>query len=206
MRLELAAAQKLAIFVGLEITGANDHRLRIERRGNSADAFTEAADEELPGIFGANPFGSSLHVFVSRRRDRIKALTQIQSSQGINPRGVAEADVIALHLEHGQACVQVFFIRAHQSWGNRDFYPRTGAGADEAEILEAFVAQFYDDKEPPRLILLSHGVENEDLLTELLSDRAGRKVEIAVPQRGEKAEHFVARQRHGDADALAHAA
>ncbi len=121
-------------------------------------------------------------------RDRIKALTQVQQSQGINPAGVAEADVIALHLEGGQACVQVFFIRANQSWGNRDFYPRTGAGAEAAEIMEAFVAQFYDDKEPPRLILLSHAVENADLVTELLSERAGRRVEIAVPQRGEKVE------------------
>ena len=121
-------------------------------------------------------------------RDRIKALTQVQSSQGINPASVPEADVVALHLEGGQACVQVFFIRANQSWGNRDFYPRTGSGADEAEILEAFLAQFYDDKEPPRLILLSHQVENPDLVTQLLSDRAGRRVEIAVPQRGEKAE------------------
>ena len=121
-------------------------------------------------------------------RDRIKALTQVQSSQGINPASVPEADVIALHLEGGQACVQVFFIRANQSWGNRDFYPRTGSGADEAEILEAFLAQFYDDKEPPRLILLSHQVENPDLVTQLLSDRAGRRVEVAVPQRGEKAE------------------
>ena len=121
-------------------------------------------------------------------RDRIRALTQVQSAQGINPRGVTEADVIALHLEGGQACVQVFFIRANQSWGNRDFYPRTGAGAEEPEILEAFVAQFYDDKEPPRLVLLSHPVENPDLVAQLLSDRAGRKVELAVPQRGEKAE------------------
>lgn len=121
-------------------------------------------------------------------RDRIKALTAVQSSQGINPQGVAEADVVALHLENGQACVQVFFIRAHQSWGNRDFYPRTGAGAEEPEILEAFLTQFYDDKEPPRLILLSHAVDNADLVAEVLSDRAGRKVELAVPQRGEKAE------------------
>ncbi|MDE3081427.1 MAG: excinuclease ABC subunit UvrC [Paracoccaceae bacterium] len=121
-------------------------------------------------------------------RDRIKALTQVQTAQGINPRGVAEADVIAVHLEGGQACVQVFFIRANQSWGNRDFYPRTGAGAEEAEILEAFLAQFYDDKVPPRLILLSHAIEDTDLTVQLLSDRAGRKVQLAVPQRGEKAE------------------
>ena len=121
-------------------------------------------------------------------RDRIKALTQVQQSQGINPRGVEQADVIALHLDHGQACVQVFFIRAHQSWGNRDFYPKTGAGAEEPEIMEAFLAQFYDDKDPPPLILLSHPVENPDLVGQLLSERAGRKVELAVPLRGEKAE------------------
>ncbi|MDN5787312.1 excinuclease ABC subunit UvrC [Pseudorhodobacter sp.] len=121
-------------------------------------------------------------------RDRIKALTQVQSAQAINPRGVAEADIVALHLEGGQACVQVFFIRANQSWGNRDFYPRTPAGAEEPEILEAFLTQFYDDKEPPRLLLLSHAVDNADLVTDALSTRAGRKVEISVPQRGEKAE------------------
>lgn len=121
-------------------------------------------------------------------RDRIKALTQVQQTQGINPQGVREADVVALYLEHGQACVQVFFIRANQSWGNRDFYPKTGAGAEAPEIMEAFLTQFYDDKDPPRLILLSHPVDNPDLVTEALSARAGRKVEIAVPQRGEKAE------------------
>ena len=121
-------------------------------------------------------------------RDRIKALTQVQTSQGINPRGVTEADIVALHLDHGQACVQVFFIRANQSWGNRDFYPKTGSGAEEPEILEAFLTQFYDDKEPPKLILLSHPVENPDLVEQVLSDRAGRKVVLAVPVRGEKAE------------------
>ena len=121
-------------------------------------------------------------------RDRIRALTNVQSAQGINPRGVAEADVIALHMEGGQACVQVFFIRAHQSWGNRDYYPRTGSGAEEPEVLEAFLAQFYADKTPPRLILLSHPIGDEDLMVNLLSERAGRKVELAVPKRGEKAE------------------
>ena len=120
-------------------------------------------------------------------RDRIRALTAVQQGQGINPRGVEEADVIALHLEKGQACVQVFFIRANQSWGNKDFYPRTGSGAEEGEILEAFLAQFYDDKPPPRQILLSHPIDNEDLIHELLSARAGRNIELRVPQRGEKA-------------------
>src|SRR6056297_2535493 len=121
-------------------------------------------------------------------RDRIRALTQVQTAQGINPRGVTEADVIALHLEKGQACVQVFFIRANQNWGNRDFYPRTGPDVEPAEALEAFIGQFYDTKEPPRLLLLSHPIENEDLMIEALTQKAGRKVEIAVPKRGEKAE------------------
>ena len=121
-------------------------------------------------------------------RDRIRALTNVQQSQGINPRSVAEADVIAVHLEQGQACVQVFFIRANQSWGNRDFYPATGAGAEEPEILEAFLGQFYDSKEPPRQVILSHEIENADLMSTLLAERAGRKVALLVPQRGEKAE------------------
>ncbi|HHS94060.1 MAG TPA: excinuclease ABC subunit UvrC [Rhodobacterales bacterium] len=121
-------------------------------------------------------------------RDRVRALTQVQASQGINPARVSEADVIALHMEGGQACIQVFFIRANQNWGNRDFYPRTGAGAGEAEVLQAFIGQFYDQKEPPRLLLLSHPIEDQALMAEALSERAGRKVEVAVPLKGEKAE------------------
>ena len=121
-------------------------------------------------------------------RDRIRALTNVQSSQGINPRGVAEADIIALHMESGQACVQVFFIRANQNWGNRDFYPRTGADVSAAEVMEAFIGQFYDGKEPPRQLILSDAIENADLMAEALGAKAGRKVEILVPQRGEKAE------------------
>lgn len=120
-------------------------------------------------------------------RDRIRALTQVQSVQGINPRGVSEADVIALHMEGGQACVQVFFIRANQNWGNRDYYPKV-SGADAVEVLQAFVGQFYSDKEPPRQVLLSDAIEDPDLMTEALSEKAGHKVEILVPKRGEKKE------------------
>lgn len=121
-------------------------------------------------------------------RDRIRALTQVQTAQGINPRGVTEADVVALHLENGQACVQVFFIRANQNWGNRDYYPRVGVDIDAQEVLEAFLGQFYDNKEPPRQLILSHPIENADLMGAALSQKLGRKVEIIVPQRGEKAE------------------
>ncbi|MEP5152344.1 excinuclease ABC subunit UvrC [Planktotalea sp.] len=121
-------------------------------------------------------------------RDRIRALTQVQTSQGINPRGVSEADVIALHMEGGQACVQVFFIRANQNWGNKDYYPRITSDVDESEVLEAFAGQFYDTKEPPRQILLSHTLANEDLMADALAQKLGKKVELIVPQRGEKAE------------------
>ncbi|MEM6635848.1 MAG: excinuclease ABC subunit UvrC [Pseudomonadota bacterium] len=136
-------------------------------------------------------------------RDRIRALTQVQTAQGINPRGVREADIIALHMEGGQACVQVFFIRANQNWGNKDYYPRIG-GDDigASEVLQAFVGQFYGDKVPPRLILLSHPAEDQDLLAEALGEKAGRKVQIIVPQRGEKAElvHNALRNAHESLD------
>ncbi|SDG60109.1 excinuclease ABC subunit UvrC [Sulfitobacter delicatus] len=121
-------------------------------------------------------------------RDRIKALTQVQTAQGINPQGVKEADIIALHMDSGQACVQVFFIRANQNWGNRDYYPRVGADVDEAEVLEAFIGQFYDTREPPKQLILSNEIENPDLMAEALSGKLGRKVELLVPKRGEKAE------------------
>ena len=121
-------------------------------------------------------------------RDRIRALTQVQTTQGINPKTVSEADIVALHLEAGQACVQVFFIRANQNWGNRDFYPRVAADMSHAEVMEAFLGQFYGTKEPPRAVILSHDIENADLMQQLLSDKLARKVDITVPLRGEKLE------------------
>ena len=121
-------------------------------------------------------------------RDRIRALTQVQTTQGINPKTVSEADIVALHLEAGQACVQVFFIRANQNWGNRDFYPRVAADMSHAEVMEAFLGQFYGTKEPPRSVILSHDIENADLMQQLLSDKLARKVDITVPLRGEKLE------------------
>ncbi len=120
-------------------------------------------------------------------RDRIKALTQVQTNQDINPRTVDEADLIALYLEKGQACVQVFFIRGGQNWGNRDFYPRVGPDVEEAEVLEAFIGQFYDNKIPPRQLIISTPIENCDIMQLALGEKLGRKVEIVLPQRGEKA-------------------
>ncbi|MEM9127185.1 MAG: excinuclease ABC subunit UvrC [Pseudomonadota bacterium] len=129
-------------------------------------------------------------------RDRIRALTQVQSAQGINPQGVREADIIALHIDGGQACVQVFFIRANQNWGNRDYYPRLAADVSPAEVMQAFLGQFYDSKDPPRQILLSDAIEDTDLMQDALSEKLGRKVEILVPQRGEKAELIAGAQRN----------
>ncbi|MEM9499224.1 MAG: excinuclease ABC subunit UvrC [Pseudomonadota bacterium] len=121
-------------------------------------------------------------------RDRIKALSMVQTSQGINPRTVDEADLIALHLENGQACVQVFFIRAGQNWGNKDFYPRVGSDVEAPEVLEAFIGQFYDSKDPAKRLILSHPLDEPALMAAALGSKVNRKVEILVPQRGEKAE------------------
>ncbi|MGB1024128.1 MAG: excinuclease ABC subunit UvrC [Paracoccaceae bacterium] len=121
-------------------------------------------------------------------RDRIRALTQVQGTQGINPQTVREADIIALHMEGGQACVQVFFIRANQNWGNHDYYPRLGGSESPDEVMEAFLGQFYDNKEPPRQVILSHGLEEAELMEAALGQKRGGKVEILVPKRGEKAE------------------
>ena len=129
-------------------------------------------------------------------RDRIKAMTQVQTSQGINPQGVPEADVIALHMEAGQACVQVFFIRGNQNWGNRDYYPRVVGDVSITEVMQAFVGQFYSDREPPRMVLLSDAIEDPDLMAEALTGKLGRKVEISVPLRGEKLELVAGAKRN----------
>ena len=121
-------------------------------------------------------------------RDRIRALTQVQAHQGINPGGVDEADVVALHNDKGQTCIQVFFFRAGQNWGNQAFFPRTVADVQDEEILEAFLGQFYGDKSPPPLLLLSHTPSNAETIAEALSAVAGRKVRLATPERGEKRE------------------
>lgn len=121
-------------------------------------------------------------------RDRISALTKVQSSQGVNPRSVAEADVVAVYQEADQACVQVFFIRANQNWGNRAYFPKTGSGAEAEEILEAFIGQFYGSRQPPKALLLSHPLENPDLVAEMLRSRRQGKVSLEFPRLGEKAE------------------
>jgi excinuclease ABC subunit C len=119
-------------------------------------------------------------------RDRLAALSAIQSHQGVNPRGVEEADVFAVHQQGGFTCVEVFFFRTGQNWGNRAYFPKADRSLPPEEVLSAFLAQFYDDKPAPRLILISHEIEDRALLAEALSTRSGHKIEVAMPQRGEK--------------------
>ncbi len=142
-------------------------------------------------------------------RDRLAALAHIQAHQGINPRTFAEADIFAAHAQGGQTCVQVFFFRTGQNWGNRAYFPRADRSLGPEEVLDAFIAQFYDDKPVPKLILLSHGVAGRKLLAEALATRAGHKVTVSVPQRGEKREivaHALANAREALGRRLAESA
>jgi len=139
-------------------------------------------------------------------RDRLSALSAIQSHQGINPRSTDEADVFAVHQAGGYSCVEVFFFRTGQNWGNRAYFPKADRSIGPAEVLGAFLAQFYDDKPPPRLILVSHDFEERALLAEALTAKSGRKVEVSAPQRGERKElvqHALANAREALARKLA---
>jgi excinuclease ABC subunit C len=119
-------------------------------------------------------------------RDRLAALSAIQSHQGVHPRSIDQADVFGVHQEGGVTCIEVFFIRNFQNWGDRAYYPRADKSLGPSEVLESFLAQFYENKTSPRLVLLSHDIEERDLLAEALATRAGYRVEIAVPQRGDR--------------------
>ncbi len=139
-------------------------------------------------------------------RDRLAALSAVQAHQGINPRGVDEADVFAVHQQGGFSCVEVFFFRTGQNWGNRAYFPKADRSVSSAEVLSAFVAQFYDDRPPPRLVLISHPVEEGGLLARALSTKSGHKVELVLPQRGEKkdlVEHALANAREALGSKLA---
>jgi excinuclease ABC subunit C len=124
----------------------------------------------------------------ARLRDRLKAMSQIQASQGINPATFEEADLFAAHAEGGQVCIQVFFFRAGQNWGNWPYFPRMPFDMELPEVVESFVGQFYDTRPAPKLILLSEDVPDAALLADALALRAGHKVAISKPQRGEKRE------------------
>ena len=122
----------------------------------------------------------------ARFRNRLWALAHVTADQAINPEGIEEADVFAAHQDGGQTCVQVFFFRSGQNWGNRAYFPRADKSIGLEDVLESFIAQFYDDKPVPRLILLSHDLPSRELLADALSTKVDRKVEVRVPQRGAK--------------------
>ena len=139
-------------------------------------------------------------------RDRLAALSAITSHQGINPRTLEEADVFAVHQAGGYTCVEVFFFRTGQNWGNRAYFPKADRSLGAGEVLSAFLAQFYDDKSPPKLVLASHAFDERALLAQALTTKNGRKVEVAVPQRGERkdlVQHALANAREALARKLA---
>ena len=165
-------------------------RLVQKELGLEMDTASNALDFERAAIY----------------RDRLAALSAITSHQGINPRNVEEADVFALHQAGGYNCVEVFFFRTGQNWGNRAYFPKADRTLGAAEVLGAFMAQFYDDKPPPRLVLVSHEFEERALLAKALTSKSGRKVEVSVPQRGERKElvmHALANAREALARKLA---
>ncbi|QND65490.1 excinuclease ABC subunit UvrC [Mesorhizobium loti] len=169
-------------------TGEVSHQDYAELVGEAKDFLSGRSQKVKTEISAAMQQASEALDFerAAIYRDRLAALSHVQSHQGINPATVDEADVFAIHQEGGQVCIQVFFFRTGQNWGNRAYFPKADPALEAAEVLGSFLAQFYDDKPTPRTILLSHGVEDQELLAEALSTRAGRKVAISVPQRGEK--------------------
>ncbi len=174
-----------------------------------ANAFLSGRSQSVQKELGLEMDKASADLDFERAaiyRDRLAALSAITSHQGINPRNVEEADVFALHQAGGYNCVEVFFFRTGQNWGNRAYFPKADRSLGPAEVLGAFMAQFYDDKPPPRLVLVSHEFEERALLSEALTAKSERKVEIGVPQRGERKElvlHALANAREALARKLA---
>jgi excinuclease ABC subunit C len=169
-----------------------------------ANAFLSGKSQAVRDELGAEMEKASIALDFERAaiyRDRLAALSAVQSTQGINPRGTEEADVFAIQQEGGFSCIEVFFFRTGQNWGNRAYFPKADRSLGPGEVLGAFLAQFYDDKLCPALILLSHDVPERGLLAEALSTKSGRKVEVSVPQRGEKKE-LVAHARVNAREAL----
>jgi excinuclease ABC subunit C len=170
-----------------------------------ANAFLSGKSQTVKALLATEMEKASTALDFERAaiyRDRLAALSAVQSHQDINPRGVEEADVFAVHQAGGFNCVQVFFFRTGQNWGNRAYFPRADRSLAAGEVLGAFLAQFYDDKPCPRCIFVSHEIEERVLLADALSTKSGYKVEVSVPQRGEKkdlVDHALANAR----DALA---
>jgi len=152
-----------------DFLGGKSTKVQQKLQGQMAEA-AEAMDYELAAVY----------------RDRLRALTFIQGSQTINAERVGDADIFALACKGGTMCIQAFFIRGGQNWGARSFFPAHTNDVPEDEVLTSFLVQFYEEVPPPRLVLLDRPPMEEELLGEALAERAGRKVELKVPQRGEQ--------------------
>ena len=174
-----------------------------------ANAFLSGKSQAVKDTLAAEMEKASAALEFERAaiyRDRLAALSAVQSHQDINPRGVEEADVFAVHQAGGFNCVEVFFFRTGQNWGNRAYFPKADRSLAPGEVLGAFLAQFYDDKPVPRTIFVSHEIDERALLAEALSTKSGHKVEVNVPQRGEKkdlVDHALANAREALARKLA---
>jgi excinuclease ABC subunit C len=154
-----------------------------------ANAFLSGRSQAVRGQIQASMATASERLdfeAAARYRDRLAALSHVQTHQGINPQTVEEADVFAIHQEGGQTCIEVFFFRTGQNWGNRAYFPRADRALEPGQVLGEFLAQFYDDKPAPKLILLSHEIEERPLLEQALSERAEHRITVSVPERGEK--------------------
>jgi excinuclease ABC subunit C len=151
-------------------------------RGKS-QAVQDALKEEMTKASDAMDFEAA-----AKLRDRLRAMSHIQASQGVNPATFEEADLFAAYSEGGHTCIQVFFFRSGQNWGNRPYFPRHDRDLPLAEVLESFVGQFYDERPAPKLILASEDLAGHELLAGALESRAGHRVEISTPRRGEKRE------------------
>ena len=157
----------------------------------SADEFLRGKSEEVQKKLSEEMISASKVMnfeLAASYRDRIKAITKIHSIQGINPEKIKEADIFALHIDSGQACVQVYFIRYNQNWGNRDYYPKVSSDMTEKEIMEAFLGQFYLNRIPAKLILVSNKINNQTLMEKLFTLKLGKNVKIVNPVKGEKKE------------------
>ena len=173
---------------------------------DQARAFLSGKSRDIQTEFAAKMTEAAENLdyeTAARYRDRIRALTAVQAHQDINVEGVIEdADVIAAYAEGGMTCVQVFFFRGGRNYGNRAYFPSHDKAAETPEVLAAFIAQFYENKAAPDLVLVSHDLPEHELLTEALSLRAGHRVELAAPKRGDKrriVDHALtnAREAHG---------
>ncbi|WP_242914479.1 excinuclease ABC subunit UvrC [Brevundimonas pishanensis] len=166
--------------ISLEDYGSLVDEAEAFLRGKSR-AVISRLSQEMQAASDAMEFEQAARV-----RDRIRALSTIAMETSVNADGVAEADVFAVHLDGGQACVQVFFYRASQNWGGRAYFPRVDRSDDEGTVLSAFLAQFYEDKPVPRVILSNIRPLELELLEEAFAMKAGHKVEISQPRRGNK--------------------